>query len=141
MTVEEVKARLQRYNNLRRECRKLQKNIRARRVNMTAPRAIKTDALPGGRGNSLEAAIERIDELERELHRLEHEADIARADAETLIGLAGSGDGREILRLRYLDGVRFEEIPDRLPVSYRTMYRRYKEAIHEIAEKLAVTWQ
>lgn len=141
MTMEEVKARLRRGNELRRECRKLQKNIRARRVNMTAPRAVKTDALPGGKGNSLEAAIEKIDALERRLHCLEREAEAARADAETLIELVDCRDGYDILRLHYLDGVRFEEIPDRLPVSYRTMYRRYKDAIREISEKLAVTWQ
>lgn len=141
MTVEEVKARLRRYNNLRRECRKLRLEIERRHADMAAPRAVKTDVVPGGRGNSLEAAIEKIDALERRLHCLEREAEAARADAETLIELVDSRDGYNILRLHYLDGVRFEEIPDRLPVSYRTMYRRYKDAIREISEKLAVTWQ
>ena len=135
MTMEEVKARLRRGNELRRECRKLQKNIRARRVNMTAPHAVKTDALPGGKGNSLEAAVEKIDALERRLHCLEREAEAARADAETLIELVDCRDGYDILRLHYLDGVRFEEIPDRLPMSAATMWRLYGKALREITKK------
>ena len=135
MTMEEVKARLRRGNELRRECRKLQKNIRARRVNMTAPHAVKTDALPGGKGNSLEAAVEKIDALERRLHCLEREAEAARADAETLIELVDCRDGYDILRLHYLDGVRFEEIPDRLPMSSATMWRLYGKALREITKK------
>ena len=54
MTIEEVKSRLRRYNELRRDCRKLHREIARRRADMTSPRAVKADALPGGRGNSLE---------------------------------------------------------------------------------------
>ena len=76
MTIEEVKSRLRRYNELRRDCRKLHREIARRRADMTSPRAVKADALPGGRGNSLEAAIEKIDALEHRLRRLESDAHV-----------------------------------------------------------------
>ena len=137
MTIEEVKSRLRRYNELCRECRKLRREIARRRADMTAPRAVKADALPGGRGNSLEAAIEKIDALEHRLRRLESDAVTARHNAEALITLADDPDGAAILRLHYIDGVRFEDVFEKLLLSERTMWRIYDRTIRQISEK----WQ
>lgn len=137
MTVEEVKARLRRCNELRRECRELRKEIRARRVNMTAPRAVKTDALPGGKGNRLEAAIEIIDALERRLHCLEREAEAARVDAETLIAFAEDEDGAAFMRLYFLDGVRFQDIADKYIFRSRSsIYEHYRIALQQVWTKI-----
>ena len=136
MTIEEVKSRLRRYNELCRECRKVRHEIARRRADMTSPRAVKADALPGGRGNSLEAAIEKIDALEHRLRRLESDAVTARHNAEALITLADDPDGSAILRLHYIDGVRFEDVPERLYISPATMWRRYNQTIKIISEKL-----
>ena len=137
MTIEEVKSRLRRYNELCRECRKVRHEIARRRADMTSPRAVKADALPGGRGNSLEAAIEKIDALERRLRRLESDAVTARYNAEALITLADDPDGAAILRLHYIDSVRFEDVFEKLLLSERTMWRIYDRTIRQISEK----WQ
>ena len=63
MTTEEVKERLRTYQRACKECRKLNRKIRDKRESMTQPRAVRTDALSGGKGNTLEAAIEKIDAL------------------------------------------------------------------------------
>ena len=82
----------------------------------------------------MEAAIERIDELERRLVTEQSGRDAALADVRALIGKVTDEEGRAILSLRYIDGVRFEDIPGRLFISYATMWRRYEKAIAQIAD-------
>lgn len=132
MTTEEVKERLRAYRRACKECRKLNRKIRDKRESMTQPRAVRTDALPGGKGNTLEAAIEKIDTLERRLHAAESEKDKALSDVRTLIALVEDPDGRYILILRYINGVSFDDIPEQMYISDRSMWRRYNRAIDEI---------
>ena len=132
MTTEEVKERLRAYRRACKECRKLSRKIRDKRESMTQPRAVRTDALPGGKGNTLEAAIEKIDTLERRLHAAESEKDKALSDVRTLIALVEDPDGRYILILRYINGVSFDDIPEQMYISVRSMWRRYNRAIDEI---------
>ncbi len=132
MTADEVKERLRAYRRIRNECRKLSRKIRDKRESMTQPRAVRTDALPGGKGNTLEAAIEKIDTLERRLHAAESEKDKALSDVRTLIALVEDPDGRYILILRYINGVSFDDIPEQMYISDRSMWRRYNRAIDEI---------
>lgn len=132
MTTEEVKERLRAYRRACKECRKLNRKIRDKRDSMTQPRAVRTDALPGGKGNTLEAAIEKIDTLERRLHAAESEKDKALSDVRTLIALVEDPDGRYILILRYINGVSFDDIPEQMYISDRSMWRRYNRAIDEI---------
>ena len=132
MTTEEVKERLRAYRRACKECRKLNRKIRDKRDSMAQPRAVRTDALPGGKGNTLEAAIEKIDTLERRLHAAESEKDKALSDVRTLIALVEDPDGRYILILRYINGVSFDDIPEQMYISDRSMWRRYNRAIDEI---------
>lgn len=132
MTTEEVKERLRTYQRACKECRKLNRKIRDKRESMTQPRAVRTDALPGGKGNTLEAAIEKIDTLERRLHAAQSEKDKALSDVRTLIALVEDPDGRYILILRYINGVSFDDIPEQMYISDRSMWRRYNRAIDEI---------
>ena len=132
MTADEVKERLRAYRRACKECRKLNRKIRDKRDSMTQPRAVRTDALPGGKGNTLEAAIEKIDTLERRLHAAQSEKDKALSDVRALIALAEDPDGRYILILRYIIGVSFDDIPEQMYISDRSMWRRYNRAIDEI---------
>ena len=132
MTTDEVKERLRAYRRACKECRKLNRKIKDKRESMTQPRAVRTDALPGGKGNTLEAAIEKIDTLERRLHAAESEKDKALSDVRTLIALVENPDGRYILILRYINGVSFDDIPEQMYISDRSMWRRYNRAIDEI---------
>lgn len=141
MTTYEVKERLREYRRACRRCGELEQRIARKRSDMRALRAVRSDSQPGGKGNSMEAAIERIDELERRLMDEHAGRDAALADVRALIDLVDTGsdegqDGRKILSLRYIDGVRFEDIPDIAKVSLRSMWRRYNRAIAEIAVKI-----
>ena len=132
MTTEEVKERLRTYQRACKECRKLNRKIRDKRESMTQPRAVRTDALPGGKGNTLEAAIEKIDALERRLDAAQSEKDKSLSDVRALIALVEDPDGRYILILRYINGVSFDDIPEQMYISDRSMWRRYNRAIDEI---------
>ena len=132
MTADEVKERLRAYRRACKECRKLSRKIRDKRESMTQPRAVRTDALPGGKGNTLEAAIEKIDTLERRLDAAQSEKDKALADVRAMIALVEDPDGRYILILRYINGVSFDDIPEQMYISDRSMWRRYNRAIDEI---------
>ncbi len=134
MTVFEIKERLREYRKACRRCGELEQRIARKRSDMRALRAVRTDSQPGGKGNSMEAAIERIDELERRLVTEQSGRDAALADVRALIGKVTDEEGRAILSLRYIDGVRFEDIPGRLCISYATMWRRYEKAIAQIAD-------
>ena len=132
MTADEVKERLRAYRRACKECRKLSRKIRDKRESMTQPRAVRTDALPGGKGNTLEAAIEKIDTLERRLDAAQSEKNKALADVRAMIALVEDPDGRYILILRYINGVSFDDIPEQMYISDRSMWRRYNRAIDEI---------
>ncbi len=132
MTTEEVKERLRTYQRACKECRKLNRKIRDKRESMTQPRAVRADALPGGKGNTLEAAIEKIDALERRLDAAQSEKDKSLSDVRALIALVEDPDGRYILILRYINGVSFDDIPEQMYISDRSMWRRYNRAIDEI---------
>ena len=134
MTTYEVKERLREYRRACRRCGELEQRIARKRSDMRALRAVRTDSQPGGSENSLEAAIEKIDGLERRLVSEQSGRDAALADVRALIGKVTDEEGRAILSLRYIDGVRFEDIPERLFISERSMWRRYYNAISSIAD-------
>ena len=134
MTVFEIKERLWEYRRACRRCGELERQIARRRADMHTLRAVRSDSLPGGKGNSMEAAIERIDELERRLVSEQSGRDAALADVRVLIGKVTDEEGRAILSLRCINGVRFEDIPERLFISERSMWRRYNAAIFSIAD-------
>lgn len=140
ITIEDVKERLRAYRKACRRCDELEQRIARRRDDMTVPRAVKADSLPGGRGNSLEAAVEKIDGLERRLRADEEERDAALKDVKKLIDAVGNGkgsrDAKDILTWRYIDGVPFSAIWERLYISDRSMWRKYDRAVRAIADAL-----
>lgn len=56
MTTYEVKERLRAYRKACRRCGELEKQIARRRSDMRVLRAVRTDSLPGGSRNTIEAA-------------------------------------------------------------------------------------
>jgi hypothetical protein len=140
ITIEDVKERLRAYRRACRRCDELEQRIARRRDDMAVPRAVRADSLPGGRGNSLEAAVEKIDGLERRLRADEEERDAALKDVKKLIDAVGNGkgsrDAKDILTWRYIDGVPFSAIWERLYISDRSMWRKYDRAVRAIADVL-----
>ena len=134
MTVFEIKERLRAYRRACRRCGELERQIARRRADMRTLRAVRSASLPGGKGRSMEAAIGGRDGLERRLVSEQSGRDAALADVRVLIGKVTDEEGRAILSLRCIDGVRFEDIPERLFISERSMWRRYNAAIFSIAD-------
>lgn len=124
MTADDVKNRLREYRRACRRCEETQRRIDAHRANMAGNRYMSTDALDDTLG--------QIAELERRLHAEEAARDAALEDVKTMIGMAEDKTGKTILQMRYIDGVRFETIPDKLFLCDRTMWRHYNRVIREI---------
>ena len=124
MTADDVKSRLREYRRTCRRCEETQRRIDDRRANMAGNRYMSTAAL--------DDTLEQIAELERRLHAEEAARDAALEDVKTLIGMAADRTGKTILQMRYIDGVRFETIPDKLFLCDRTMWRHYNRVIREI---------
>lgn len=100
-------------------------------------RAVKSDALPGGGGNSLESAIEKIDMMERQLLRLKRDTIAAKIDVEALIALADDKDGVAFMWLYFIDGVSINDIANKhLFRSRSSIYAHYRTALEQIWTKI-----
>lgn len=138
MTAFEVKERLRAYQRARRECLKITAELKRVRGGMTDIRSPRMDVMPRVNSRCRPMwAIERADWLERRLAAAESNRDAALDDVRALIALVRDSDGRDILTLRYVDDVRFEDVPGRVLLSERSMWRAYNRAVRDIAEN----WQ
>lgn len=128
---EAVKERLREYRRAGNRCAAITRKIQNQRANMLGNRNMSADAL--------DVVVDKIAESEKQLAAEQKTQAAALADAEYLISLADQSEGRQILRLRYLHGVRFEDIPERLFTSARSMWRKYNRAVNTIAGKIEET--
>ena len=139
MTADEVKERLRAYRRICNECRELEQKIKDRREDMVQPRAVRTDAFRGSRGNGLENAIEIIDECEHKLCAKKEARDKALKDVRVLISKV-TGDSDEINQIRialkayYLDRSSMYEVGVLIGYDERTAYRRVQKGAYIIAK-------
>ena len=83
-----------------------------------------------------EKCIERADELEREITAdIDRLADL-KIDAEEKIGMIEDDVGQEILRLRYVKLMLWEDVMDMIDRSRSQMFKRHKKAIHQLEKIL-----
>lgn len=134
MTAVEVKQQLRQYLKISAECDSLSKRIKGKRNDLVYLQAVVTDSTPrnGGTSHSLESIIERIDILERRYQKRLDDCQKAKQRVQELISLAPEGYYRDILELHYIDGIKFDDIPEMLFISRATMWRYYNAAIKKI---------
>ncbi|MCQ2453729.1 MAG: hypothetical protein MJ136_04090 [Clostridia bacterium] len=93
---------------------KEEKRLRVREFAALRRRA-QEDCVPGAAG--------RLRELREQVKRLEAEEAEAEADVRALIARVPSRRGRLLLEMRYLSGLRWEEIAEQLGISLRVTMR------------------
>ena len=133
MTNQEKKEALQQYLSAGREEERLEREIQRCRS-----RAEKTTAGYGrssggaGDGRSLEQTVARIDELTRQLTCQREELVSRWKSIGAAIDAVPEARLRELLRLRYIDGMSFEQIAVKMNYCWRQVLRLHGQALSAV---------
>ena len=133
MTAREKKAALLRYQDAEREIDELlleRERWQARGLRLTPvltgmPRG-------GGDGRALERAAVHVADIEAEIDRAVASAQEDRARIRAAIGRIREPRQRDVLRYRYLDGLTFEAVAERLHYSIRQVYSLHGFALEAL---------
>lgn len=131
-----TKQQLQQYRAIKREMHQLENKLEELNAAACSPRTQKYDAVPGGSPtgiNPSEELIAQMDELRREYLKRWSDLLLAQAAIEQAIGLL-SPTARQLLRYRYIDGLRWEDICVTMSYSWRQVHRLHRDALEEVAK-------
>ena len=120
-----VKEKLRRYGDRRQELRQIRRMLAELEARMTAPRAQALTGTPGspsGDPDKLTGLVARAEELTA-----------AQLEVERLIETLEPRE-REIFRLRYIDGAKWEDICVILSYSWRQVHRAHSAALQKLEE-------
>lgn len=130
MTSQEKKEYLQQYRVAEQEEERLSGEIerwRSRAEKMTTGYGLSPSG--GGDGRSLEHTVERIDELIRQLVGQLDELVALRQEIGAVIDAVQDTRLRELLRLRYIDGMSLAQIADKMNYCYKQTIRLHLRAL------------
>lgn len=86
----------------------------------------------GGHGDGMQTAISRILDIEREI---DEEVDRLAALRDRIEGAVRRVAGeplRELLRYRYIDGLTWEQVAEKMHYSYAHIFRMHEQALRQI---------
>lgn len=117
---EALKQWLHHYQELQSDTNRLWDRVDELRIRIAAARSTNLDGMP--HGSSVDADriggdLARLEDLEQEAREAQEAATAARREIEAAIRkISGRGwaDRREVLRLRYIDGLKWEDAAERL---------------------------
>lgn len=132
-----TKERLRNYQNLKREQQQLRHQLEALETALYYPKIQKLDAMPKGgspEGNPMEdLAIHHIELQERYRVKL---AELAAEQLEIEKAIDPlPPTARMLLRYRYIDGLKWEEVCMRMSYSWRQVHRLHGEALKQLRDK------
>ena len=129
----DVKAILREYQPALRYCQKCFKDLDdARDISLKSP---KLDGMPRTGGGGLERQIERIDALERRAEASREKALELLEMVEEFEDRLSGYDRKSVIRLRYIEGLPWEQVAQRMSWSERTVRRIHGAAIEELRRK------
>lgn len=135
MTKEELKKRLHSYKDLEAERRQIAEELEKVEALMSSPKAQNLTGMPRapGVGDPIFAAVERhaalLDRYRAQLGRLA----AAQMDIELMIeGLEPIA--RQLMRYRYIDGLRWEEVCIAIRYSWRQTHNIHSKALDALLE-------
>lgn len=129
-----TKERLRNYQNLKREQTQLRHQLEVVETALYYPKIQQMDAMPrGGRteGNPMEdLAIHHIELVERYKAKL---AELAAEQLEIEKAIEPlAPTARMLLRYRYIDGLKWEEVCYKMDYSWRQVHRLHGEALKQL---------
>lgn len=128
---ERKKAYLRRYLEAKRKQEVLEKEIDELRIERMTPSGLKQDGMPrgSGSGGDLSEYAARLDEMDRELrHQLCEKLRIRKEIVERMESMKDESESL-VLRMRYIHGMKMDQIADKIECEERTAYRIFKKAI------------
>lgn len=133
----EAKEFLQQYRYADREIStKLLQIRRLREIAAKTTKAITPDRVQSSSENRLEAAVQKIVDLERDIQNDVVALAKARHRIEDAVNLMSDPILKEVLRLRYINGMTFEHIADEMNYSCRNVFYLHNKAVKEMGKYL-----
>lgn len=138
MQPSELKHKLCVYRKIRTEADLLKKRLTAKRQEADGLKAVLINDIPKGTelSSSVEKAVENIETTMSYYIARINALEDREVETLKLIELIDNSDGRSIIFLHYIEGKRFEDIPDMLYISERKMWNEYHTAIKNVCLKM-----
>ena len=126
-----AKEYLQRYQTAYREAQDTEQRITQLRLKYAAPAAIEYSDMPKAHNSEhdLSDYIVKMDELTDHLISKYTRCMGIEADILNRLDMMEKQEEREVLRMRYIDGCRWDEIADKLHYTYRHVTRLHGTAL------------
>lgn len=122
------------YRPIKKELNALEKRIDELRKDARSPKGISYSDMPRGRGEPISSQQRYIEQLE-ELSQIYEERKAKLVDTQIAIERAISSlpsELRLLMRYRYIDGLKWEEVNERLNISHMTSVRMHKSALKKL---------
>lgn len=89
---------------------------------------------PGGgeSGSPIERPMDKVDELEKEINREIDELVKIREEIEAVLGQLEDRNLRDLMKYRYIDGLTWEQVAEKMHYSWRHTCRLHGEALAKI---------
>ena len=131
-----VKEKLRSYGDRRHELRQLTRMLAELEARITAPRAQALTGMPGSTSKDpdrLTDLVAQAEELRSRYRRCIEELTAAQLEVEKIIEKLEPRE-REIFRLRYIDGAKWEDICTIMSYSWRQIHRAHSAALQKLEE-------
>lgn len=137
MTIKETKAWLQRYKHLQTEIRDIELRLTQLRLQYGAPSAINYSDMPKAHNprdlSDFYVRLEQFEDLLIEKHTAAIGVTVQIYQA---IDKLDDAEERRVLRRKYLDNARWQDIAEEIPCSERTVFYIHGRALAHLAEIL-----
>ena len=112
---------------------KLDQIARLRELSTKTTQTLTPDKVKSNSENRLESSVSKIVDIEREIGTSIDQLERIRLQVESVINSVPNVNQRNVLRLRYISGMKWEQIAVKLNYDYRWVLRLHGKALNKIA--------
>lgn len=112
---------------------KLDQISRLRELSTKITQTLTPDKVKSNSENRLESSVSKIVDIEREIGASIDQLERTRLQVESVINSVPNVNQRNVLRLRYISGMKWEQIAVKLNYDYRWVLRLHGKALNKIA--------
>ncbi len=125
---------LNQYLNAQKEIGiKLDQITRLRELSTKITQTLTPDRVKSNSDNRLESTVSKIVDMEKEIGASIDQLERVRLQVESVIDSVPNANQRNVLRLRYISGMKWEQIAVKLNYDYRWVLRLHGKALNKIA--------